>query len=159
MELNVKYDFSLIGINTSINDYLMAFYLNKYLGTKFIRSSKDLDAKESDGDISYFSLFSHENNEKYEIWHLINNKYTTQKLLSEKNDSQKNLFSNLNQTSQINKYLIPEQKKANYILRLESSENERKMNKIKSSINSIPAVVTAFIIDYKNLKSKHNLIF
>ncbi|MEN8137799.1 MAG: IPExxxVDY family protein [Bacteroidota bacterium] len=159
MELEIEYDFSIIGINTVVDDHQLAFYLNKYLETNFIRISKDLDVRgKSKEEISYFPLFLHEDIQNMDTWYLINNKYVAENNFFEKDKStSQNLFFQSNQPTQIARYFLPEKKEVNYLLRLEYNDN--RIDKIIKKIRSIPVVTTAFSIEYNSLRSKQNLIF
>lgn len=161
MELDIEYDFSIIGISTVAGDHQMAFYLNKYLGTNFSRLKKDLDVQgKSEDHISYFPIFLHEDVQGYEEWFLIGNKYNTENKFFEKDEKiSHNLFFNNDQSTQITKYFIPEKKEVNYILRLDHIDNKGKLEKLVKTIRLLPVVTTAFSIEYNTLRSKQNLIF
>jgi len=160
MELEIEFDFSIIGIKTILDDYELAFHLNKTIGTYFVRCEMDIDLHDkSNNESSYFSHFIFENEGEMEEWHLISNKYNTENNLSEKEDVKQDLFSQNNQATQITKYFIPEKKEINYLLRIDYIENESRINDLVSKIRSIPAITTAFSIEYNTLRSKRNLIF
>ena len=160
MELEVEYEFSIIGIITTLEDYQLAYNLNKYLGTSFKRERNDIDVQgKSENELSYFSHFFYSNEEEMEEWHLINNRYNTEEEFSERVDSvSQNLFYNNDQVMQLTRYFLPEKKKANYILRLDLM-NTNLIDKLVSKIHAIPSVTTAFSIKYDTLHSKQNLIF
>jgi len=161
MELEIDFDddFSIIGIKTTLNDFQLAFHLNKNLGTFFIRSEKDIDVQDkSEDELSYYSHFIYNNVEEMEEWHLISNKFNTENLFSEEEEKQ-DLFSLNNQKTQITKYFIPEKKEINYLLRIDYIENKKRVNDLVSQIRSISSITTAFSIEYNTLRSKRNLIF
>ncbi|MCK5781183.1 MAG: IPExxxVDY family protein [Flavobacteriales bacterium] len=159
MELDIEYDFSLIGINTVYDDYQLAFYLNKYLDTNFTRTSKDLDVRANNGkELYYFPLFLHEDIHNMDTLYLINNKYTTENNFFEKDkDISQNLFFQSNQSTETTRYFIPEKKEVDYLIRLEDSEHI--VSEMVRKIRSISEITTAFYIEYNTLRSKRNLIF
>ena len=161
MELEVEYDYSIIAIKTILDDYHLAFNLNKYLDIYLVRSEKDIDVTgKSQDELSYYSHFFYENVEEMEEWHLISNMYRTEKTFSEEvNEASQDLFSQNNQATQITRYFIPEKKEVNYLLRIDLIENRKRVDDLITMIRSIPAITTAFSIEYNSLRSKRNLIF
>ena len=160
MELDIEFDYTVIGINTVIDDYQLAYLLNNVIKTYFIRCEIDIDVQNRSNDqLSYFSHFIYENIDEMEEWHLISNKYNTENNFSEKEEVSQDLFSQNNQVTQITKYFIPEKKEVNYLLRIDFIENKKRLDDLISTIRSIPAITTAFSIEYNTLRSKRNLIF
>lgn len=161
MELEVDFEYTIIGIKTVLDDYQLAFNLNKELNTYFVRSKNDIDVQDkSENELSYYSHFVYENTEEMEEWHLISNKYNTENKFSEKaKEESQDLFSLNNQVTQITKYFIPEKKELNYLLRIDYIENKRRIDELINKIRSVTAITTAFSIQYNTLRSKQNLIF
>ncbi|MCK5907673.1 MAG: IPExxxVDY family protein [Flavobacteriales bacterium] len=160
MELEVEFDFSVIGINTILDDYELAYHLNNVIETYFVRCETDIDVQnKSKNELSYFSHFIYENVDEMEEWHLISNKYNTENKFSEKEEVSQDLFSQNNQVTQITKYFIPEKKEVNYLLRIDFIENKKRVDDLINKIRSIPSITTAFSIEYNTLRSKRNLIF
>ncbi len=161
MELDIDFEYTIIGIKTILDDYQLAFHLNKDLKTYFVRLENDIDVQsKSKNELSYYSHFIYKNEEEMEEWHLINNKYNTENQFSEEvKEISQDLFSQNNQVTQITKYFIPEKKELNYLLRIDFIENKKRVDDLISKIRSIPAITTAFSIQYNTLRSKRNLIF
>jgi len=160
MELDIDFEYSVIGIKTILDDYQLAYHLNNIIGTYFVRCEIDIDIQnQSDNELCYYSHFIYENDEEMEEWHLISNKYNTENKFSEKEGVSQDLFSQNNQVTQITKYFIPEKKEVNYWLRIDFIDNKKRVDDLISKIRSIPAVTTAFSIEYNTLHSKRNLIF
>jgi len=161
MELDIEYDFSIIGIKTILDDHALAYHLNRKINTYFVRSEKDLDIQsKSENELSYFSHFIYQNEEEMEEWHLISNKYNTENNFSEEaKESLQDLFSQNQQSTQITRYFIPENKEINYILRIDSIENKMRVDDLVNKIRAISSITTAYSIEYNTLRSKRNLIF
>ena len=161
MELEVDFEYTIIGIRTILEDYQLAFHLNNELGTYFVRLSEDIDIQgKSENELSYFSHFIYENEEEMEEWHLISNKYNTEKHFSEEVDGKsQDLFSQNNQVTQITKFFIPEKKEINFLLRIDFIEDKIRVDSLIKNIRSILGITTAFSIEYNTLRSKRNLIF
>jgi len=136
-------DYALIGIHCSIEDYRLAYLLNKYLGLNLKRKSVDIEYK----DTSCYSIFEWEDEKQLTVWNLISN---ISKI--EVNDAVDvtSLFVNEEKFTKTN-YLIPE-----YI---SDDPNQHLEKQVLNKILEIPRVVTAFGIDANKLKTTDQLIF
>ncbi|MFD1615944.1 IPExxxVDY family protein [Gelatiniphilus marinus] len=144
--------FTLIAIHCTIEDYRLAYLLNKHLGINLVRKPLDLDYNNGK---STYSIFEWEDNKLLTKWNLVSNICKTQETPK---SNQQSLFSTQQQiTKTFN--LIPEHKGVNYFLKIDNDNNFRKEAYILSAILNIPQVVTAFNVDVNQLKSKDNLIF
>lgn len=161
MELDIEYDFSIIAINSVANDVQIAYNLNKYLNACFNRVEDDLDVYFKDkAEPVYFPLYLHEDKQYMENWYLINNKFTSEEAsVSTNKEELQDLFFASGISTQSNTYFLPEKKEINFILRLDSIEDENRLDQIIKKIRSIPIITTAYTIDYNTLRSKKNLIF
>lgn len=142
--------FSLIGIHCNLEDYRLAFLLNKNLNLMLKRKAIDLNFKNG----TNYSIFEWENEKSQVIWNFVSNIYKREITTNTVIDS---LFEN--QVSTKTFQLIPEYKKVNYLLKISSDTKALNENKIVSSIQRIPQVITAYSIDTEQLASKGNLIF
>ena len=147
----LEYDFSLIAIHCSLEDYRIAFFLNKYLGLRLKRRGVDVDFKKETYE-ALFSLFNFEDSKNYRTYTLVGNRC---KVKHTENGDNEGLFKTAENFKMIN--LIPELKKTDYFLKLETETPAPKT--IVAQINQIPQVVTAYRVDVNQLKSKRNLIF
>lgn len=145
--------YTLIAIHCTIEDYRLAYLLNKHLGINLVRKPSDLDYKK---DKSTYSIFEWEDHKQLTTWSLVSNICKTQEATIQ--DNQQSLFSS---TEFITKTfnLIPEYKGVNYFLKIDNDTNFNKEIYILNNILSIPQVATAFSVDVNQLKSKDNLIF
>ncbi|MFD0834910.1 IPExxxVDY family protein [Mariniflexile aquimaris] len=143
---------TLIGIHCTIEDYRLAYLLNKHLGISLSRKSLDLDFNERK---CAFSIFDWEDTKQLETWSLVSNVFKTEVYQS---GNQSSLFDT-QQSIIKTTYLIPEQKAVNYFLKINNTFNLNKEKQILNNIIKIPLVATAFSIDINQLKSKDNLIF
>ncbi|MCF7567316.1 IPExxxVDY family protein [Sabulilitoribacter arenilitoris] len=145
--------YTLIAIHCTIEDYRLAYLLNKHLGINLVRKPSDLDCKK---DKSAYSIFEWKDNKQLTTWNLVSNICKTQETLPQNN--QQSLFSTQEYiTKTFN--LISEYKDVNYFLKIDNDNNFSKEAYILSHILNIPQVVTAFSVDVNQLKSKDNLIF
>lgn len=143
--------FSLIAIYCSEAGYRMAYLLNSHLGTRFQRRAKDLDLYQK-GKVITFPHFEYYNEEEQTEFHLLGNRFGQS---AEKGgEFSGSLFP---QNGQVY-YLIPELKKADFLLKIEGDE-DFVTSELIAQIVEIKQVVSAFAVDKENIKNINNLIF
>ena len=133
LEIEMDYDFVLIGISSHEKDYRICWGLNNKLELDLVKV-EPLEIKDKKQDeLSHFSLFSCERPDEFMEYFIVSNR------------SEKGM-------------LIPEQKQLDYFFIIKGEiENDVVMEMIKK-IKEIDLVQTAFRIDVASLKSKQNLI-
>ena len=143
--------FSLFAIHTDLDDYRLAYFLNKHLGINLFRKTFDLDFVNSMGS---FSVFEYIDQTSFLKWSLISNIYNYNFSTKASNDD---LFVESNNLVQkVN--LLTEYKNVNYLLKIENNESQVDLEAIAKEIKSISQVITLYDIN-KDLKNKENLIF
>ncbi|MFQ3180425.1 MAG: hypothetical protein ACI9Z4_000006 [Polaribacter sp.] len=142
-------EYSLIGIHTALEDFKLAYLLNKYLCTSFYKSREDLNFEDLQKKAS-FSIFNYTSS-KYDFdWFLIAN--------SSKAENQKET-NELLITSETKTYLIPEKKKVDFFIKIYGDLEDSFMSETVDKIKKIEQVITSYLIDKNTLKSKDFLIF
>ena len=142
-------EYHLIGIHTALEDFKLAYLVNRSLKTQFKKARFSLDFQNKDRNAS-FSVYSY-SNEKYDFdWHLISNSCTQNRSASD----DLLLFSTETKT-----YLIPEKKKVDYFLKIVGEAEYNYLKKSVERLNEVPQIVTSYLINKDNLKSKDFLIF
>ena len=149
VELN---DYLVCAIYSSQLAFKIAFLLNKNLNIKLERSSKDNIITTSKNREVAFPFFMFNDDENYITYYLFINKITTE---LENMDSSNSLF---NSNNQIVDYLLPELKKVDYLLKIETEDNHYDIENLVSKIGNINQIITCHEVDYKSIKSKNNLI-
>jgi hypothetical protein len=142
-------DYHLIGIHTTLEDYKLAYLLNKEIKTSFSRSNFNLDFTKNSAKTSY-SLYNYTNTEYDFDWFLISNNYSEENMSLNKGS----LFP-----SEIKNYLIPEKKNIDFFIKIVGELDSLSIEKITTKIKQIPQVITCYAVDYNTLKSKDFLIF
>lgn len=141
-------DYELIAIHTSIEDYRLAYFLNKELNIHLKKNNQNIEIKTIEGKSAFTHFFY--DDEKTDVqWSLIENKTT---IASEKKTT---LFENLD----ITVFLLPEYKKADFLIKIENIDSSFNMKEVITNIEKINKVMLTYYIDSNNLKSKNNLIF
>lgn len=142
-------EYTLIGIHSTLEDYKLAYLLNKNLSTKFYKAKEDLEFVREKKKAS-FSIYNYENI-KYDFeWFLIANSYRREN---------QTVSNELLLTSETKTYLIPEKKKIDFFLKINGTSTYEFVMKTIHKIKSIDNVITAYSIDKNTLKSKDFLIF
>ena len=124
----------------------MAYFLNSYIHLNLTKLPFNLKLSE---EVS-FSLYEWEDQVKDIKWNLISNISR----INTKSDS--GIFKN----SMVMNYCIPEYKKVDYFLKIESENTfSMEQKRVVNKIVQIPQVMTAYLLNPSQLKSKNNLIF
>lgn len=143
---------TLIGIHCSLEDYRLAYLLNKNLLINLARTKKDLDY--NNGKAMY-SIYKWQDHKQFLTWNLVSNICKTTDYQKENPQS---LFET-NQSVTKTYYLLPELKHVNYFMKIEEALHASKEKHIINTLLGIPQIATAYTIDVSQLKSKENLIF
>ena len=141
------HDYTLIVIKSVLEDYRLAYFLNDVFNLQFKKESFELSFHHKKGE---FSVFGYEDTTNNSYWSLIANK---QVIENEVKSDNYNLFDEISNTF----VLLPEEKKADYFLKIEN--NTQEITTIIKKINAMHRVITSYEINPNDLKSKDLLIF
>jgi len=151
LEDSFSEEFSLLAIHTDLEDFRLAYFLNKKLGLNLSRKEFDLNFIDSKGN---FSVFEYIDQDSFLKWSLISNIYNHNFTANTNNND---LFELSNEL--VKKFnLLSEYKNVNFLLKLENNENQVDLEDIIKKIKNIPQIITLYNIN-KDLKNKENLIF
>ncbi|MDP5001819.1 MAG: IPExxxVDY family protein [Flavobacterium sp.] len=146
----VSDDYELIAVHSSLDDYKLAYTLNKALGIQLSKNLAYVEIAIPEGK-SAFSNYIFDDEKNDVIWTLIENKTT----IINSNKQTISLFEQVD----ITVFLLPEFKKADYLIKIENIDYGFESESIIEKIQEIKNVTMAYTIDITNLKSKNNLIF
>jgi len=150
---DVEDSYHLLAIHSSLEEFKMAFLLNTNLQLSLRRAAVDVDFNH--GEIqALYPLYSFKETAKYRTYYLFKNKF---KGSVKKVVSSGSLFVEEEISTQLT-YLIPEYKKVDYFLKIEDDLEEEHIQDLLNMISRIPRVITTYIVDVNQLKSKNNLI-
>tara|TARA_R110002049_G_scaffold114927_1_gene266597 strand:- start:4513 stop:4998 length:486 start_codon:yes stop_codon:yes gene_type:complete len=144
--------YTLIAIHYTLEDYRLAYLLNKDLKISLIRRKKDLDYFNGK---STYSIFEWEDYKQLVTWSLVANVCKTKAYQQTNSQSLFSMEEHITKTH----YLIPECKNVNYFLKIDNQFNISEEKQILKCILDISQIATAYSIDASQLKSKDNLIF
>ena len=142
-------EYSLIGIHTALEDFKLAYLLNRNFGTSFYKSREDLKFEDQQKK-ACFSIFNYASTKYDYDWFLIAN--------SSKRENQTE-SNELLLTSETKTYLIPEKKKVDFFIKISGDVEYSYVVEIVDKIKKIDQIITSYSIDKKTLKSKDFLIF
>jgi len=148
-------DFSLIAIHCSEEPYKVAYILNQFAQLKLRREKVDLSYTSKTMEMT-FPLFGYENHTEYTDFSLVANKC---KSAVTKTNNSGELFENSKEKETIITYLIPELKKVDYFLKIQSDFDNPGTKVLINQINDIKQIISAYQVAPETLKSKDNLIF
>lgn len=148
-------DFSLVAIHCSEEDYKVAYLLNQHLNLCLRRKQSDLDFSNNDLEVS-FPIFEFEDQFQYTHYHLVGNKCKS-KLASISTEGE--LFEEAVSERTTITHLLPEFRKADFFLKIESEFENIPLRRILAQINEIKQVISAYEIEINQIKSNNNLIF
>jgi hypothetical protein len=148
-------DYQLIAIHTSIEDYRLAFFINKRLPINLSKSQIDIVIRENKKELQ-FSRFIYEDHVNDVSWNLIQNKNQEFQSSTTLNTG---LFANSAAQVATKTYLIPEFKKVDFFLKIEDSCTAAEVENTISTLKTIQKVSTVYAVATENIKSKNNLIF
>jgi hypothetical protein len=153
LDLTIEEDFFLIAIHGNLEEYKLAFLINKYLNLGLKRKQKDLDFFNKNVSITY-PVYEYTDLKKEDIFYLISNVCKT---VSEKTISAGSLFES--ESEEKTHYLVPEYKQSDFLLKIVSEEPQNYEKEFLSELSKLPGILTAYAIDQNKLKSKQNLNF
>ena len=142
-------EYSLIGIHTTLEDYKLAYLLNKQLKISFKKANFNLDFENKKNNAS-FSIFEY-TNIKYDFeLFLISNSIKEEK---------KSTLSGLPLFTETKTYLIPEKKNIDFFIKISGDIQYEFITEAIKKIKEVNQVITSYQIDKNTLKSKDSLIF
>ena len=138
--------YTLIGIHTALEDFKLAYLLNKNLDTHFSKATYSLDFESN----ASFSVYNYVNEEYDFEWYLISNSFTEERT---------NASDTIVLTTETKTYLIPEKKKVDYFIKIVGEPTQETIYKTVHQIKQITQIVTSYTVEVDSLKSKQFLIF
>ncbi|WP_299108638.1 IPExxxVDY family protein [uncultured Winogradskyella sp.] len=144
--------YKLMAIHCRVEDYRLAYLLNKHLGLKLERKEKDIDFKYLE---SSYSIFEWDNETEYVLWNLISN------VCKKEEDSLSSTGTLFDRPEKVLKTfnLISEYKKVDFFLKISDEIQNVNEKQVLSKLQAIPQIITSYAVDPLQIKSKDHLIF
>jgi len=148
LDYEFEHDYSLIAITSTLEDYRLAYYLNRNLNINLNSDPKGLEFTNKNCS---FIVFNYICNLNFYSWSLLANKH----IFTVINTDTNYLFEEDSKTN----YLIDEKKEVDYFLKINGDFNTNALQSLIQNIKKIKGVITSYTIDPLSLKSKDYLIF
>jgi hypothetical protein len=147
-------DYHLIAIHTTLEDYRLAYFINQHLPVNLSKSNEEILISIKQGE-TQFSRFYFDDEDNFISWNLIQNK---NEVIGQNEIINQDLFSNSSQEVTTKVFLLPELKKVDYFLKIES-DDDLEIAGIVKKLKSIKSLSTVYVVETETIKSKNNLIF
>ncbi|UZO81788.1 IPExxxVDY family protein [Aquimarina sp. ERC-38] len=147
--------YDLIAIHSSLPSYRLAYLLNRELSILLSRENEDVVFHYSDCR-AYYPKYQYKDVVYYTTYDLVANYYQYE--VEVPNDKANDLFGNTN-PGMVKKVLMPELKKAEYLLKITTESSFLEINHLVKKITDITQIITAYTVDSTQLKFKNYLIF
>ena len=144
-------NYHLIAIHSDLDEFRLAFFLNKKLNIGLKRKNNDIYFSEQNANYSSYEFLD---DAKYLKWIFFSNK----SLVSEKSPDQDLSLFGKGSTALNEINLLSQQKSVDYFLIIENIANKTYIDKVLKKISEISGVITSFLSENK-LENKENLIF
>ena len=144
-------NYHLIAIHSDLDEFRLAFFLNKKLNIGLKRKNNDIYFSEQNANYSSYEFLD---DTKYLKWIFFSNK----SLVSEKSPDQDLSLFGKGSTAFNEINLLSQQKSVDYFLIIENIANKTYIDKVLKKISEISGVITSFLSENK-LENKENLIF
>jgi hypothetical protein len=148
-------DYYIIAIHTSLEDYRLAYFINREIAIRLSKNDSDIQSQVKEGETS-FARFTFEDEKNDIKWNLVQNK---NEIEGKENTITQDLFSNSDNSFSSSAYLLPEYKKVDFFLKIENAEKDINITEIVSKISAIDSIKMVYNVDKDKIKSKNNLIF
>jgi hypothetical protein len=148
-------NYYIIAIHTSLEDYRLAYFINREIAIRLSKNESDIQSQVKEGETS-FARFTFEDEKNDIKWDLVQNK---NEIEGKENTITQDLFSNSDNSFSSSAYLLPEYKKVDFFLKIENAEKDINITEIVSKISAIDSIKMVYNVDKDKIKSKNNLIF
>ncbi|WP_029038082.1 IPExxxVDY family protein [Salinimicrobium xinjiangense] len=146
--------YKLIAIHSQVEEYKLAYLLNKHLNLRLARSPREIDLCAGAENI-LFAHFVYEDQKKDCRYHLVSNIAKREEISGVGENS---LF--MGEHVAVKKsFLLPEFKQVDFFVKIEDELEWVNERLLISLILEIPQISTAYAIDFDRIKTKENLIF
>ena len=142
----------LIAVHCRLEDYRLAYVINKHFGINLERKEKDLDLNYTSSSYAVYEWYNEANDT---IWNLIAN---ICKKEEESITSSGVLFIDDKKVTKTYN-LLPELKQVDYFIKITNDTHQVNEKLMISKLQSIPQIITSYTVDWTKIKSKEHLIF
>lgn len=142
-------DFALLAIITPLENFKLAYHINKNLEISFEKDREDIEII-TGKNLHYFTHFSYKDINTGTHWRLIQN-YSSESIFESTGDTI--IFDEYTSTN----HFLPEFKAVDYLIKIEDYDESIDLNPMLSQLLKIKNISTVYQIDNDIIKSKKNL--
>lgn len=146
-------DFNIIAIHTSLEDYKLAYLINRYCHINLSREPIPLKLSKFDLDTTFEFFKFYDETEKVN-WSLISNTSVISSTCCYSTDL---YLQEVKQTSEI--LLIPECHSVDFFLKVDLFFDEQRINQLLIELNKVKEIKKIYEINKNTLVSINNLLF
>lgn len=149
-------DYHLIAIHTTLEEYRLAYFINKYVSVKLQKKDVEIQVNSKELKKTIIERFIFEDEKNDIFWSLIKNK----NMIYPSEESKENgllINSIFNFSSEF--YLLPELKTVDFLLKIENADMVLNLSKVVKQIKEIERINMVYSVDLNKVKAKNNLIF
>ena len=147
-------DYKLIAIHTALEDYYLAFLINKNTPLLLSKTKENISNPSKSSADAWYTRFTYQHVANETTYHLIQNKTLVEVTLKQKSPD---LFQSGKQSMTTTAYLLPEFKMVDYFLKVENGDDA--IDKLTIQLQQIDQIATLYEVNTSLIKSKNNLIF
>lgn len=144
---------TLLAIQSNLEDYRLAFFINSVLHLKLYKEKKDI-ALSSKEIQSQFGHYLYEDEDNYLTWRLIEN-HSSSSERKATTVSDNDLFSQMEENIELTSCLIPELKRFDYLLIIEETDDFFDTESLVEQIENISHVSAVYIAEWEHIKKEH----
>jgi hypothetical protein len=142
-------DFALIAIITPLENFKLAYHINKNLEIAFVKEREDIEIITGE-NLHHFTHYSYDDANTGTHWRLIENQ-STQNSFKVTGDTI--IFDEYSSTT----HFLPEFKTVDYLIKIEDYDEYMDLNPLITQLLKIKNISTVYQIDNDIIKSKKNL--
>ena len=140
--------YHLLAIHTTLEDYQLAFEINRLTGSQFKRTKKDIDLPQKNAFFARFKWIDNKTEQEYDFF---TNKYLN---VIQNNDLKKNTLFEQPIVKEV--YLIPEFKTINFFIKTNNLDN---LSLLKIKLKQLNSLIMVYTLPPLKTRNQLNLIF
>lgn len=147
-------DYKVIAIHSGLEDFRIAYFINKILNTRLSISPEQVELK-VENTYALFNHYSYTDFDHDVLWNLIPNKTHFQSVIKESSS----LFNEQDTAFRSYIYLLPELKSVDFLLKIDDIDEAFDIDLVIDKIKTLRFVSLVYELQQNKIKNKNNLIF
>ncbi len=140
--------YHLLAIHSVLEDYQLAFEINRLTGSQFRRTKKDIDLPQKNAFFARFKWIDNKTDQEYDLF---TNKYSK---IIQNNDLKKNTLFEQPIVKEV--YLVPDFKTINFFIK---ANNLEYLSQLKIKLKQLNSLIMVYFLPPLKTRNTLNLIF